>query len=376
MMIQPELDATHTSAGEGAIAGRTYWQLIWKRFKKHRLAAFGFVVLLVLYTVGVLFPEFFAPYGPGQRFEGQNIPPTKLRFIDTEGRFHLRPFVYNLEGKLDLQTWKMKYEPDISQRYPVYFFVRGGEYKVLGLFRTNIHCFGVEEGGKLFLFGTDSLGRDIFSRTIYAMRISLSVGFVGVIISTMLGLFFGGLSGLIGGTVDNVIQRLVEMLMSIPQIPLWMALAAAVPRNWSAIQVYFAITVILSLMGWTGIARVVRSKFISLREEDFVTAARGYNTPDFIIIVRHLIPNFISWIIVHLTLAIPGMILGETALSFLGIGLRPPVVSLGVLLQQAQTFRAVSLHPWKLWPGLFVIIVVLSFNFVGDGLRDAADPYN
>jgi len=361
---------------EKKVIAQTYWQLIWNQYKKHRLAIVGLIILAVSYLIGVFFSGFFAPYTQLERFDGEYLPPTRLHFVDQEGKFHLRPFIYNMNAEMNMETWETEYQEDTDRPYPIYFFVKGSEYKLLGLFETDIHFFGVEKGGKIFLLGTDSLGRDLLSRMIYACRISLTIGFVGVFISLFLGLIFGGISGLMGGHIDDIIQRIIELLMSIPKIPLWMALAAAVPGDWSAIKVYLSITIILSLTGWTGIARVVRSKFISLREEEFVTAAIGFNTPNFTIIFRHLIPNFMSYIIVNLTLAIPGMILGETALSFLGIGLRPPVVSLGVLLQRAQNFRVVSMYPWLMFPGAVVVIVVLAFNFVGDGLRDAADPYN
>ena len=354
---------------------QSQWSLIWRRFKRHKVAQISLYLLAFLYSICVLFPEFFAPYGQHELFAGKYFPPQRLHFIDADGVFHIRPFAYNVKQSLDRKTLKLTVTPVTDRPYPLSFFVRGTEYKLWGLIKTDIHFFGLADGGRIFLFGTDRLGRDLFSRTLYACRISLTIGIVGVFISFVLGLTFGGISGLLGGLVDETIQRVIEMLMSIPHIPLWMALAAAVPREWSPIQVYFAITVILSIVGWTGLARVVRSKFISLREEDFISAAVAYNAPITTIIGRHLIPNFISYVIVSITLSIPYMILAETALSFLGIGLRPPVVSLGVLLERAQRFQTVALYPWMLIPGAFVVIVVLAFNFVGDGLRDAADPY-
>ncbi|MFW6007250.1 MAG: ABC transporter permease [Halanaerobiales bacterium] len=364
-----------TSNEEKAVA-HTQTQLIWRQFKKHKLAITGLVILAIMYFICVIFPGFFAPYKKFQNFDDTYVPPNKIRFIDQEGNFHFRPFVYGYEKEMDMDTWQTEYKTDYSERYPIYFFVKGESYKLWGLFETDIHFFGIEKEQGFYLLGTDRLGRDLFSRTIYGGRISLTIGFVGVFISLILGLFFGGISGLVGGITDDIIQRVIEMLMSIPKIPLWMALAAAIPQEWSAIQVYFTITIILSLMGWTGLARVVRSKFISLREEEFVAAARSYNASMMTIITKHLIPNFLSYLIVNITLAIPGMILGETSLSFLGIGLRPPVVSLGVLLNQAQSFQTVSMYPWLMIPGVFIVLAVLSYNFVGDGLRDAADPYN
>lgn len=372
---QSDIDTPPEVVQKETTVAQSQWQLIWRQFRRHKLAMGGLIVLGFFYFVGVAFPPFFAPYGKFQEFEGTYLPPQRPHFIDNEGNFHLRPFVYGWNKEMDPETWQTIYKPDKSKLYPIRLFVHGEKYELWGLFETELHLFGVEEGGQLFLLGTDNLGRDLFSRIIYATRISLTIGFVGVFLSLILGLIFGGISGLFGGTVDDIIQRIIEIFMSIPKIPLWMALAAAIPQDWSALKVFFAITVILSFMGWTGLARVVRSKFISLREQDFVTAAVGYNASTVTIIFRHLIPNFISYVLVNLTLAIPGMILGETSLSFLGIGLRPPVVSLGVLLKQAQSFQNVSMYPWILAPGLVVVVAVLAFNFVGDGLRDAADPY-
>ncbi|MFW6036116.1 MAG: ABC transporter permease [Halothermotrichaceae bacterium] len=357
------------------MVARTQWYLIYRQFKKHKLAVIGLVILIIFYGAGVILPEFCAPYGKFTEFENTYLPPQPITFVDGEGDFTLRPHTYEWKKEMDPDTWQTTYSIDESKPLPIQFFVKGEEYKILGLFETDLHLFGLAEG-KIFLFGTDDLGRDLLSRIFYALRISLTIGFVGVGISFVLGMILGGLSGLIGGVTDDLIQRIIEMLMSIPRIPMWMALAAAVPQGWSALQVYFAITVILSLMGWTGLARVIRSKILSIREEDFVKAAESFNASTSQIISRHLFPNMVSYIIVQLSLTIPGMILAETSLSFLGIGLRPPVVSLGVLLQRAQNFQTVSMHPWLLIPGLFVVIAVLAFNFVGDGLRDAADPYN
>jgi peptide/nickel transport system permease protein len=354
---------------------QTQWRLMWRQFTRHKVARFSLYVLIVFYVIGVVLPGFVAPYSPHDRGSDTYLPPQKIRFVDEDGNFSWRPFVYPWKKELDQQTWEITYTPDTSNKQYLTFFVRGVEYKILGLIPSQIHLFGVEDGARIHLLGTDSLGRDFFSRIIYGCQVSLTIGFVGVFISLVLGLIIGGISGLVGGRVDDAIQRIIETIMSIPTIPLWMALAAAVPRTWSALQVYFAITVILSVFGWTGIARVVRSKFMALREEDFVTAAIGYNASRRTIILKHLIPNFLSYIIVNITLSIPGMIIGETSLSFLGIGLRPPVVSLGVLLEQAQSFQTVVMFPWLLIPGLFITVIVLAYNFVGDGLRDAADPY-
>ena len=287
----------------------------------------------------------------------------------------MRPFVYEFRQELNEETFRWEYIADTTTRYPVRLFHRGDEYRFWRLFRTDLHFFGVDTPATIHLLGTDELGRDMLTRVLYASRISLSVGLGGVLISFLLGCLLGGVSGFYSGKVDTIIQRVIEFLRSIPTIPLWMGLAAALPAHWSAIKVYFGITLVLSIVGWTGLARVVRGKLLELREEDFVMAARiaGQGAGD--IIRRHLLPSFMSYLIVNITLAIPGMILGETALSFLGLGLRPPVVSWGVLLKDAQNFRTVAIHPWLLIPGIFVIVTVLMFNFLGDGLRDAADPY-
>ena len=348
------------------------WQLMWRKLRRHRLALAGATVLALLYLVAI-FAEFFAPHDIFQRHNDYiNAPPQLLRVFD-EGSVRL-PFVYPLVQTRNEVTLRREYAPDTTRRLPLVLFVRGDPYKLWGIFRTDVHFFGTQ-GGEAFLLGTDRLGRDMLSRVIHGARISLSIGLVGVFISFVLGCILGGISGYYGGTPDLIVQRAIEFIISIPTIPLWMALSAALPADWPALRVYFAITVILALQGWAGLARVVRGKLLELREEDFVMAARiaGQGAGD--IIRRHLLPSFMSYLIVNITLAIPGMILGETALSFLGLGLRPPVVSWGVLLKDAQNFRTVAIHPWLLIPGIFVIVTVLMFNFLGDGLRDAADPY-
>ena len=349
-------------------------QLIWRKFKRHRVAVFCLYVIVVLYTIAV-FAEFFAPYGAFQRHPGYLFaPPTQIHFFDEKGAFQL-PFVYKLTNKLNMQTFQREYVEDTSEKYPLRFFVRGNRYNLLGFIPTQLHLVGMSDPGVYFPFGTDALGRDLFSRMLFGARISLFVGLVGLALAFVLGLFFGGISGFYGGGADTLIQRLIEFLQSLPTLPLWMALAALVPASWSPIQVFFGISIVLATIGWTGLARVVRGKLISLREEDYVLAAKLSGVGEGAIIRRHLLPGFTSYLIVHLTLAVPAMILGETALSFLGLGIRPPAVSLGTLLQDAQNVQTVTIHPWILIPGGLVVVIVLAFNFLGDGLRDAADPY-
>ena len=351
------------------------WQLVWRKYKRHKLALFGTAVIFVLYLF-VLFPEFFAINNHEERrVDYVYAPPHTLHFVDEEGTFHLIPFIYDLKQELDMDTLARIYTEDTSKRYHLQLFAQGEPYKLIGLFETNIHILGVESPGIYFPFGTDEFGRDLYSRTIHASRISLSVGLIGVMISFVLGCIIGGISGYFGGVVDLIIQRVIEFVISIPQIPLWIALAAALPADWSSTQVYWGITIVLATVGWTTLARAVRGKLLELREADFVMAARISNMGDFDIIIKHLLPSFASYLIVVLSLSVPGMILAETALSYLEIGIRPPDVSWGVLLQDAQNIRSLSQSPWLLIPGLFVIITVLCFQFIGDGLRDAADPY-
>jgi peptide/nickel transport system permease protein len=352
------------------------WQLMWWKFRKHRLAVIGGIVVLGLYLVA-LFAEFIAPYSPETYSANYTyLPPTRLHFRDSEGRWHLRPFVYGVKQTVEPVALRRVFTEDRSRMYPLYFFVRGEPYKLWGIIPWDRHLFGLQTNEhRIFILGADRLGRDVFSRVVYGTRISMSIGLVGVALSLILGIFFGGISGYYGGTLDNIIQRVIEFLRSIPTIPLWMALSAALPPNWSPVKIYFGITIVLSLIGWTGLARVVRGRFLALREEDFVMAARLAGSSEMRIIFRHMVPSFASHIIASVTMAIPGTILGETALSFLGLGLRPPVVSWGVLLQEAQNIRAVAQAPWLLLPGLMVVLAVLAFNFLGDGLRDAADPY-
>ncbi|HIG40717.1 MAG: ABC transporter permease [bacterium] len=351
-------------------------QLAWRRFKRHRLAYASGVFLLFLYTVAVLC-EFISPYATDTRnVLAINAPPMSVHFVDMNGDFHIRPFVYGYDMTVNDDTWMREYTENPEKRYPIFFFARGSTYEFWNLFESDRHLFTTEDHGYLHLFGTDKLGRDLFTRIMYGARISLSIGLIGVIITLTLGLLLGGLAGYLGGLTDRMVQRLIEVLQSIPTLPLWMALSAALPVAWSSLRVYFGVTIILSLFGWPTLARQVRGRFLALREEEFVIAARLLGAGRLRVIFRHMLPSFASHTITTATLAVPGMILGETALSFLGIGLRPPVVSWGVLMQQAQNYQVIVMTPWLLLPGLFVVLTVLSFNLLGDGLRDAADPYN
>lgn len=351
----------------------TVGQLMWLRFSRNRLAITGMIILIFMYTI-MLFAGFVAPYSVTTTHERfVSAPPTAIHFT-RDGRI-VWPFVYGEISKTDPVTFRKIYVPNTNEIFPLNFIAPGETYKLFGFFETNLHLFVVGEPGRIFLFGTDRNGRDLFSRIIWGSQISLTVGLVGVLLSLTLGAFLGTVSGYFGGAVDMVVQRTIEVISNIPQIPLWLALAAAVPSNWDPVKIYFGIAIVLSLVTWGGLARQVRGIVLGLRESDFVTAARYTNCSTLRILVRHLLPNTFSHVLVIATLAIPGMILGETALSFLGLGIRPPLTSWGVLLNEAQQVRVLLQQPWSLIPALFVLVTVVSFNFVGDGLRDAADPF-
>lgn len=360
---------------EPAVAVAPQWRLVWWGFKRHRLAMAGLVVVAVIYLLA-LFAEFFAPYSSAH-YDADHAyaPPQRLHILD-DGEWGLYTFGYKSEQ--DPETLELTWTTDEAQKVPIRFFARGEEYKLFGLIPTDIHLLGPSAGIEappMYLLGADSNGRDLLSRMIHGARVSMSIGLVGVAVAFVLGVGLGGVSGFFGGIVDTFIQRAVEFFMSIPTLPLWLGLAAAVPPGWGPLQRYFAVTVILSMIAWTSLARVVRGRFLSLREEEFVAAARVDGASQPRIIFRHMLPSFSSYLIASLTLSIPGMILAETSLSFLGLGLQAPAVSWGVLLHDAQNIRAVTTAPWLLLPGVMVVIAVLSLNFLGDGLRDAADPY-
>lgn len=350
------------------------WQIMWWKFKRHRIALISGVILLFIYG-STLVSEVIAPYNLDTRDTKHIYAPPQELHLFHEGRL-TRPFVYGYSMELDLATMKRTYKEDTSRVQPLRYFCRGDDYEFWGLIEGNFHLVCPAEGGTFFLFGTDRLGRDLLSRLVYGTRISLTVGLLGILVSFAIGITLGGISGYFGGWIDNIIQRFIEMVRSFPELPLWMALSAALPVTWSPILIYFGITIILGLLDWPGLARAVRSKLLALREEDFANAAVLMGASPARVIRRHLLPSFASHLIASVTLSVPSMILGETALSFLGLGLRPPVTSWGVLLNEAQNINVVALYPWLMISVAPVFVVVLAFNFLGDGLRDAADPYN
>jgi len=349
------------------------WMLMWWKFKRHRVAVVSGIILLLMYG-STLVTEVLVPYNLHTRHtDFIYAPPQSVRWIH-EGRF-VGPFVYELTKTLNMETLRRDYTENTSMPHPLRFFCNGDPYRFWGLVDMSFHIVCPGEGATLFLLGTDRLGRDVLSRIFYGARISLTIGLLGIAISFALGLVIGGIAGYFGGWADLVIQRVIEVIRSFPELPLWMALSAVLPVTWSPILIYFGITGILAMLEWTGLARAVRSKLLALREEDYCTAARLMGARPKRIIGRHLLPGFMSHLIASATLSIPGMILGETALSFLGIGLRPPITSWGVLLNEAQNINVVALYPWLMLPVVPVIVIILAFNFFGDGLRDAADPY-
>jgi peptide/nickel transport system permease protein len=366
-------EAENNTAAQGRFAQASQLRLMWWEFRRHRIAYYSGIFLVLIYST-IFISEFLAPYHQDTRNSDFIYDPPQAIHLFHEGTF-VGPFVYGREQKLDMETLQRIYTDDRTDVQPLRFFCRGDDYDFWGLVPGNLHLVCPAKGGQFFLLGTDRLGRDVLSRTIYGARISLTIGILGVSMSFILGIVIGGLAGYHGGWFDALTQRVIEVLQSIPSIPLWMALAAIIPVTWSPILVYIGITVILGLLDWTGLARAVRSKLLALREEDYVLAARLLGAGSGRIIGRHMIPGFMSHLIATATLTIPAMILGETALSFLGIGLRPPISSWGILLTEARSVNIVALYPWLLFPVVPVILVILAFNFLGDGLRDAADPY-
>jgi peptide/nickel transport system permease protein len=348
-------------------------RLMWWKFRRHKPALISAIFLGVVYFT-ILISEVLAPYNLHTRHTSHVYAPPQRIHLFHEGSLRA-PFVYGFDYKLNMENLKREYVPNPDKVQTIRWFCRGDSYEFWGLFESDWHLMCPAENGTLFLLGTDRLGRDVLSRIIYGARVSMTIGLLGVLVSLVLGIAIGGMAGYYGGLFDVLSQRLIEVIQSIPSIPLWLALAAILPITWSPLVVYFGITVILGLLDWTGLARTVRSKLFALREEDYVSAAQVMGASSFRIVSRHLIPGFASHLIATATIAIPSMILGETTLSFLGLGLRAPITSWGVLLTEAQNINAVALYPWLLWPVLPVVLVVLAFNFLGDGLRDAADPY-
>jgi peptide/nickel transport system permease protein len=358
---------------------QSYWALVWWKFKRNRTAVVGGILLLSFYFGFVFIPEFLSPYELNHTSDFVEAPPTKLHFIDAEGNFHLQPFVYGMERTLDFKTRARTYAEDTTRMYPVSLFVRGDAYKLLGFIPLDMHLYGVDQKAHpeaiVLIMGADALGRDWFTRILYGGRLSLMIGLIGQIMTIIFGMSLGVMSGFYGGMIDQVIQRTTEFLNAFPDIPLFMALAAAIPTFWSPIAVYFMLTIILSFVRWGGLARQVRGLILSLREREYVLAAKSAGASDIRIMSRHLLPGTMSHVIVIATLAIPGMILSETALSWLGLGLRAPLTSWGVLLQDAATVRAIHTTPWELWTVPFILVTILAYNMLGDGLRDALDPY-
>lgn len=369
----PYSENTDLSALERSDMDAPNWVLIWRKFKRHKLGLISGLFLLLSYLM-LPVAGFIAPYTPNERSADYLYAPPQSVHFWHDGGF-VGPFVYPTEATADLVNYRWTYETDTTRPMPLQFFCEGSQYKLFGLIRSQTHLFCAPEGATIFLWGSDRLGRDVFSRILYGAQLSLTVGLIGITVSFALGIFFGSIAGYFGGKTDWVINRMIEILRSLPELPLWLALSAAVPSNWSPVAVFFIISIILGILDWPGLARAVRSKFLSLREEEYVRAAEMMGAKPGRVIRRHLLPNFMSHLIASATLSIPAMILGETALSFLGLGLRAPAVSWGVMLNDAQNLASIEIYPWTAIPMLPIIFVVLAFNFLGDGLRASLDPY-
>ena len=350
------------------------WVLVWRKFKQHRLGLISGIFLLTCYLL-LPFAGFLAPYTPNERFSENLFSPPQSINLWHEGRF-IGPYVYPMTAEANLETFQWEFKPDFENPEKLRFFCQGSTYKIAGLIPASTHLFCAPEGSSVFIWGSDRLGRDVFSRVLYGAQLSLTVGLIGITVSFVLGIFFGSIAGYFGGGIDWTINRVIEILRSLPELPLWLALSAAVPSNWGPVSVFFIISIILGILDWPGLARAVRAKFLSLREEEYVRAAEMMGASSGRVIRRHLLPNFMSHLIASATLSIPAMILGETALSFLGLGLRAPAVSWGVMLNDAQNLASIEIYPWTAIPMLPIIVVVLAFNFLGDGLRDSLDPYS
>lgn len=354
----------------------TYWGRIWRRFKKNRLSRIGLLIIGFMFLLSIFAP-FFSPYDHTETsMDRSHLPPYEINFIDQEGNFHFRPFTYGMEQSLDPDTWERIYEPDTSQKYSIRFFVRGWEYEFLGLFETDWHFFGVEEDSNFHLLGTDKLGRDMLSRIIFGSRVSIFVGLFGAFVTIIVGTTVGTISGFFGGAVDMLLQRLTEIIQMFPQLPLWMALSAAIPAEWPSTWVFMGIVLLFALITWTFLGREVRGKVLSYRDSEFVRAAEIMGASSPYLIIKHIIPNVLTHIIVVGTVTVPQLIIAESALSFLGLGIQPPMISWGVLLEDASSLEAIGQYPWLMIPGVFILLTVLGFNFLGDGLRDAVDPYS
>jgi peptide/nickel transport system permease protein len=379
MAVIDQTQTLSTPAPKKQQVSQSYWSLVWWKFKRNRVAVLGGFLLLASYITFVLIPELVAPYDLNHTSDFTEAPPTKIHFVDADGKFHARPFVYGMEQKLDFKTRARTYVEDTTKVYPIYFIVQGDPYKLFGFIPMNLHLFGVNQQANpdavILVMGSDALGRDWFTRVLYGGRLSLMIGLIGQILTLFFGMVLGVMSGFYGGTTDQIIQRTTEFISAIPEIPLFMALAAAIPQFWPQLAVYFMLTIILSFVRWGGLARQVRGMILSLREREYVLAAKSAGASNSRLMFRHLLPGTMSHVIVIATLAIPGMILAETALSWLGLGIRPPLTSWGTLLQDAATVRAIHNTPWELWTVPFILLTILAYNMLGDGLRDALDPY-